>query len=156
MDFYNMVVRTAQGIEKSLQEYKGFPVLIVNVASKCGYTPQYKDLEKLYQTYRDQGLRLLAFPSNDFGGQEPGTIEEIRQFCRTNYGVTFEVFDKVHAQGDEIHSLYRWLTSQDQEGQVKWNFEKFLISKDGKLIRRFRSNVNPLDPKVVQLIEQAL
>ncbi|SFJ10435.1 glutathione peroxidase [Thermoflavimicrobium dichotomicum] len=156
MTLYDIKVKTAQGSEKSLAEYKGYPLLIVNVASQCGYTPQYEGLEKLYQTYREKGLRILAFPCNDFGGQEPGTIEEIQQFCQVNYGVTFEVFDKIHVRESEIHPLYQWLTSQDGEGDVKWNFEKFLVSSQGKLIRRFRSGVNPLDPELVKAVETEL
>jgi glutathione peroxidase len=141
----------------SLERYAGNVLLIVNVASKCGFTPQYEGLEKLYKTYRDRGFRLLAFPCNDFGGQEPGTIEEIRQFCTLNYGVTFDLFEKVHCIGEERHPLYDWLTTHAPEtGDVKWNFEKFLIARDGTCAARFSSKTAPDDETLVAAVEREL
>jgi glutathione peroxidase len=154
---YAINVANAKGELKTLEDYKGKALLVVNVASKCGFTPQYEGLEALNTAYKDKGLRILGFPSNDFGGQEPGTMEEIEQFCKLNYGVTFDLFEKVHAKGDDIHPLYAWLTSSTEpEGEVKWNFEKFLISKDGKPIARFSSKVAPNDPDLIEQIEKAL
>lgn len=154
--FYDLKAATAQGEEKSLRDFQGKVALIVNLASECGFTPQYADLQKLYQNYKEKGFVILGFPSNDFGGQEPGTIEEIKAFCTRNYGVTFPLFDKIHAKGEGIHPVYQWLTAQDRQGDVKWNFEKFLVGKDGRLIQRFRSSVNPLDAALVEAIEKAL
>src|SRR5947209_2864708 len=124
---------TSKGVHTTLQAYQGDVLLIVNVASKCGFTQQYEGLEALNHTYKAKGLRILGFPSNDFGGQEPGTMEEIEEFCKLNYGVSFELFEKVHAIGEERHPLYTWLTSHaDPQDDVAWNFEKFLISRDGQ------------------------
>jgi glutathione peroxidase len=154
---YEIEIANAKGEQKTLQEYKGKALLIVNVASQCGFTPQYEGLEALNEAYKDKGLRILGFPSNDFGGQEPGTMEEIEEFCKLNYGVTFDLFDKLHAIGEEIHPLYAWLTSQsDPQEEVKWNFEKFLISKEGKLLERYPSNVTPNDPDLAEDINKAL
>jgi glutathione peroxidase len=154
---YAINVVNAKGELKTLEAYKGKALLVVNVASQCGFTPQYEGLEALNEAYKDKGLRILGFPSNDFGEQEPGTIEEIEQFCKLNYGVTFDLFEKLHAKGDDIHPLYAWLTSRTEpEGEVKWNFEKFLISKDGEPIARFSSKVTPEDPELLQQIEKAL
>ncbi len=150
-------VKTINGQEKQLAEYGGNVLLIVNVASYCGYTPQYAGLETLNQKYRDAGLRILAFPCNDFGAQEPGSNDEIAQFCTTNYGVNFELFDKVHAKGSEQHPLYAQLTSAvDPTGDVAWNFEKFLVSKQGEVVARFKSSVKPDSPELVAAIEQEL
>jgi len=154
---YAIDVVTAKGEHTTLAKYKGKALLIVNVASKCGLTPQYAGLEVLNETYRDKGLAILGFPSNDFGGQEPGTMEEITEFCKLNYGVTFDLFEKVHAIGEEIHPLYAYLTahSESQEA-VKWNFEKFLISKDGASLGRYLSQIPPQDSDLQQGIEKAL
>ncbi len=150
-------VKTINGQEKQLAEYGGNVLLIVNVASYCGYTPQYAGLETLNQKYRDAGLRILAFPCNDFGAQEPGSNDEIAQFCTTNYGVNFELFDKVHAKGSEQHPLYAQLTSAvEPTGDVAWNFEKFLVSKQGEVVARFKSSVKPDSPELVAAIEQEL
>lgn len=154
---YEIPVTSANGKSVQLEAYKGKVLLIVNVASKCGFTPQYAGLEKLYNEYKEQGLRILAFPSNDFGEQEPGSMEEIKQFCATNYGVTFELFNKVHAKGDSQHPLYTLLTSQaEPQGEVQWNFEKFLISKEGNIIGRFSSKVTPEDAELASAIKKAL
>jgi glutathione peroxidase len=154
---YEIEVANAKGEPKTLAEYKGKALLIVNVASKCGFTPQYEGLEELNEAYKAKGLLVLGFPSNDFGGQEPGTLAEIQEFCKLNYGVTFELFDKVHAKGEEVHPLYTWLTSQSEpQEEVKWNFEKFLISKDGELLGRYPSNIAPDDTDLIADINKAL
>jgi len=153
----DIAVKTIDGKEKQLSDYSGNVLLIVNVASFCGYTPQYDGLEKLNQQYRDAGLRILAFPCNDFGAQEPGSNAEIVEFCTTNYGVNFELFDKVHAKGSEQHPLYAQLTSAvEPTGDVAWNFEKFLISKQGEVVARFKSGVKPDSPELIAAIEKEL
>jgi len=150
-------VKTIDGQDKELKDYVGNVLLIVNVASQCGYTSQYAGLEQLNQKYRDAGLRILAFPSNDFGAQEPGTNEEILQFCTRNYGVSFDIFDKVHAKGSEQHPLYALLTSVIEPiGAVAWNFEKFVISKRGEVVARFKSSVKPNSPELIGEIERQL
>jgi glutathione peroxidase len=155
---YDVSVKTANGETKTLAEYKGSVLLIVNVASKCGFTRQYEGLEALNKKYRDQGLRILGFPSNDFGAQEPGTIEEVKEFCKINYGVTFDLFDKVHAnQGSNTHELYQFLThNAPEKGDVQWNFEKFLVGKDGEVIARYGSRVEPDAEQLVSAVESAL
>ncbi|NJR48952.1 MAG: glutathione peroxidase [Leptolyngbyaceae cyanobacterium CSU_1_3] len=153
----DITVKTIDGTDKKLADYAGNVLLIVNVASYCGYTSQYKGLEKLNQTYKDQGLRVLGFPCNDFGAQEPGTNEEIVQFCDRNYGVTFQLFDKVHAKGSAQHPLYKMLTSGvTPPGEVNWNFEKFLISKTGDVIARYGSGVTPDASELTGAIEREL
>jgi glutathione peroxidase len=153
----DITVKTLDGQEKQLKDYAGNVLLLVNVASYCGYTPQYKGLEKLNQTYRDAGLRILGFPCNDFGAQEPGSNEEIAQFCDRNYGVSFELFDKVHAKGSEQHPLYARLTSAVQPTEeVSWNFEKFLVNKKGEVVARYKSSVSPESTELIHAIEQEL
>jgi glutathione peroxidase len=153
----DIAVKTINGEDKQLSEYGGNVLLIVNVASQCGYTPQYKGLEQLNQKYRDKGLRVLGFPCNDFGAQEPGSNEEIINFCSTNYGVSFEMFDKVHAKGQQQHPLYARLTSAVQPtGNVSWNFEKFLVSKQGEVVGRFNSSVKPDSTELIAAIEREL
>lgn len=150
-------INTIKGEPKSLSDYAGNVLLIVNVASYCGYTPQYKGLEQLNQLYRDQGLRILAFPCNDFGAQEPGSNSQIAEFCTKNYAVSFELFDKVHAKGADQHPLYAQLTqSVEPPGEVSWNFEKFLVSKTGEVVARFRSGVQPDAPELVAAIAAEL
>jgi glutathione peroxidase len=150
-------VKTIAGADKQLGEYAGQVLLIVNVASKCGYTPQYKGLEELSQKYGATGLRVLGFPCNDFGSQEPGSNAEIVNFCTTKYGVSFELFDKVSAKGSQQHPLYAKLTnSVDPKGEVSWNFEKFLVSKQGEVVTRFRSSVGPDSPELIAAIEREL
>lgn len=148
------------GEQVDLANYKGKVVLIVNVASKCGFTPQYEDLEALYQRYKDQGFAVLGFPANNFMGQEPGTNEEILTFCRTNYGVTFPMFAKISVRGDDMAPLYRDLTSAAYSGQyagkIQWNFTKFLLGRDGLVKARFGSRTKPLDAEVVEAIDGAL
>jgi glutathione peroxidase len=153
----DITVKTINGEDKQLSEYLGKVLLIVNVASYCGYTPQYEGLEKLNQEYKEAGLHLLGFPSNDFGAQEPGSNEEIIQFCTSNYGVTFELFDKVHAKGLQQHPLYARLTNAvEPTGPVAWNFEKFLVNKQGEVVARFKSTVKPYSPELIATIESEL
>jgi glutathione peroxidase len=154
---YEINVTNANGESQVLGSFKGSALLIVNLASKCGFTPQYKGLQELYETYKDQGLAVLGFPCNDFGGQEPGSIEEIQQFCSVNYGVDFPLFDKVTILGENKHPLYQWLTEHSEpQGDVKWNFEKFLIGKDGQVLGRYSSQVKPEDSELREAIESAL
>jgi glutathione peroxidase len=151
-------VKDMDGKDVSLSSYKGKVLLIVNLASKCGYTPQYEELQKLYKKYNDQGLEILGFPCNDFGGQEPGTNQEIKEFCSTNYGVTFKLFDKVKILGKDKNKLYAVLTDNDVTGtkDVKWNFEKFLIAKNGDIVSRFPSKVEPVDKQIIEAIDKEL
>ncbi len=146
------------GKETSLNAYKGKVLLVVNVASKCGLTPQYKGLEALQQKYKGQGFTVLGFPCNQFGGQEPGTNEEIKQFCSSKYDVTFPLFDKLDVNGSKRHPLYVALAGEQSPfpGDIKWNFGKFLIGRDGKIIKRFEPKTSPDAPEVVQAIEAAL
>jgi len=138
-----------------LGDYSGNVLLIVNVASYCGFTAQYKDLQKLHELYSEKGLKILAFPCNDFGNQEPDSLEEIKTFCSTKFNVKFDIFDKVHAKGDTTEP-FTTLNKMEPEGDVEWNFEKFLIGKDSKVIARFKSGVKPLDENLVAAIEVAL
>jgi glutathione peroxidase len=144
----------------SLADYEGKVVLAVNVASKCGFTPQYAGLERLYEMYADRGFTVLGFPSNQFMGQEPGTAEQIAEFCSLNYGVTFPLYAKLDVKGPKQSPLYEILTESADDGgkagDVKWNFEKFLVGKDGRVVRRFRSRTKPEDPAVVGAIEELL
>ena len=148
------------GKDVSLNDYAGKVILIVNVASKCGLTPQYEALQNLYETYGERGLVILGFPANNFKGQEPGTNEEIKTFCSLNYGVSFPVFGKISVGGKDRHDLYSFLTGKDTNpefaGAIKWNFTKFLIGREGKVINRFEPKVVPESPEVVHAIEQAL
>jgi glutathione peroxidase len=151
-------VKEMNGKMISLSSYKGKVLLIVNVASKCGFTPQYKGLEELYNRYKDKGFEILAFPCNDFGHQEPGTNAEIKQFCTEKYDVTFKLFDKIKVLGDEKAPLYTKLTNNDVTGKsdIGWNFEKFLIDKDGNIVARFRSKITPLNKEITSAIEKEL
>lgn len=151
-------VKDINGNEIALSSYVGKVLLIVNVASFCGYTPQYNGLEEIYQTYKDRGFEILAFPCNQFGQQEPGTNEEIQNFCSTKYNVTFKLFDKIEVNGENRSPLFERLTnsSATEQGDVKWNFEKFLIAKDGSIVERFRSKVEPTSEKITSAIETEL
>ena len=151
----NTSVITGDGKEKSLGEYSENVVLIVNVASYCGNTAQYKDLQKLYKKYSKSGLRILAFPCNDFGNQEPDSLSEIKSFCSTKYGVEFEIMEKVNAKGNTTEP-YTTLNKVEPQGDVEWNFEKFLIGKDCNVIARFKPNVQPFDDNLIAAIEVAL
>lgn len=147
-----------EGKSVNLSDYNGKVVLIVNVASKCGYTKQYKSLQEIYNKYSDKGFEILAFPCNQFGGQEPGTNDEIQEFCSINYGVTFRLFDKIDVNGENKSSLYEVLTNNlvTESGDVKWNFEKFLISKEGKIVARFRTKVDPNDEVLISALTEEL
>lgn len=155
---YDVPLKDIHGKDTSLKNYKGQVLLVVNVASQCGLTPQYKALETVHQKYKDKGFTLLGFPCNDFGAQEPGTNEEIVEFCSTKYKVTFPLFDKLHVKGPEQHPLYAVLTGKGAPfpGDVKWNFGKFLIGRDGKILKRFEPQVKPDAPEVIAAIESAL
>jgi glutathione peroxidase len=155
---YDIPLKDIDGQNTSLKPYQGKVLLIVNVASKCGFTPQYTALEKIYQKYKDQGLVVLGFPCNQFGGQEPGTDAEIKQFCSSKYDVTFPMFDKIEVNGANRHPLYVLLAGKESPfpGNIGWNFTKFLISRDGKILSRFNSPVKPDSPEVTQAIEAAL
>jgi glutathione peroxidase len=143
-----------------LAAYKGKVVMIVNVASRCGYTPQYKELEAMYEKYKDQGFVILGFPANNFMGQEPGTNEEIQTFCSTKYHVTFPLFSKISVKGDDKAPLYQFLTDKATNpatgGDIKWNFTKFLVGRDGKVITRYESAVKPDAANVTEAVEKAL
>jgi glutathione peroxidase len=156
---HDIPVTTLEGQPTTLAEYAGRSVLIVNVASRCGLTPQYEQLEQLHEKYESRGFAVLGFPCNQFMGQEPGTAEEIREFCSTTYGVTFPLFAKIEVNGPGRHPLYEQLTqAADGEGvagDVQWNFEKFLVGRDGA-IQRFRPRTEPLDPQVVAAVEAEL
>lgn len=151
-------LKDIDGKSTSLKAYEGKVMLVVNVASKCGLTKQYDALQALYDKYKDKGLVVLGFPCNDFGGQEPGTLEEIKTFCSSKYSVTFPMFDKLHVKGSEQHPLYAALTGEKGAfpGDVKWNFGKFLVGKDGKPLARFEPRTTPDDPKIIEAIEAAL
>jgi glutathione peroxidase len=156
---YDIDLRTLEGKPTSLTKYEGEALLIVNVASKCGLTPQYAELQALHERYADRGFSVLGFPCNQFGAQEPGSAEQIREFCSTSYGVTFPMFEKLNVNGPDRHPLYTQLTAvadaNGEAGDVQWNFEKFLVTPDGA-VRRFRPKTKPSDPALTQAIEAAL
>ena len=151
-------LKDINGKETSLKAYQGKVLLVVNVASKCGYTPQYAGLEATYRKFKDKGFTVLGFPCNDFGAQEPGTNEEIKQFCSSKFDVTFPLFDKLHVKGASQHPLYAALTGKDSPfpGDIKWNFGKFLISRDGKILRRWDSKATPDGKEITEAIEAVL
>jgi len=156
----NFKVKDIDGKDVDLNAYKGKVVMIINVASKCGYTPQYKGLEALYEKYKDKGFVILGFPANNFKSQEPGTNAEIKEFCTSKFAVTFPLFSKISVKGDDQAPLYKYLTALDVKpkgkGDVSWNFEKFLVDKDGKVIGRYKSAVTPEDKDLLATIEAAL
>jgi glutathione peroxidase len=152
---HEFTLPSIDGVPAPLSAYKGKVVLIVNVASKCGYTPQYAGLEKLYEKYKDRGFAILGFPANNFGAQEPGTNDEIKTFCSRNYNVTFPMYSKISVKGDDKAPLYRYLTDSTG-GEIKWNFTKFLVDGDGKVIARFESKIEPDSPELVGAVEKAL
>jgi len=157
-DITQIAFATAEGKKATLADYKGKAVLLVNVASKCGFTKQYEGLQKLYEEKQSAGLVILAFPCNDFGGQEPGTIEEIEKFCKSEYDVTFPIMGKLSVKGDGQHQLYKALTGPDGAfpGNIKWNFGKILIDKNGKPVARFESATKPDSEELKKAIEAAL
>ncbi len=160
MALYDIPIHTLTGDDSSLAPYAGKARLLVNVGSKCGLTPQYEGLERLQKPYEDRGFSVLGFPCNQFMGQEPGTPEEIQQFCSTTYGVTFPLFEKIDVNGEDRHPLYGELTevadADGQAGDITWNFEKFLVAPSGEVVGRFRPQVEPEDPTLVSAIEAQL
>jgi glutathione peroxidase len=156
-EFMNIPFATITGDTTSLSEFAGKTLLLVNVASKCGYTPQYEGLQKLYETYKDSGLVVIGFPANNFGGQEPGSNEEIAEFCTTKFSVTFPMMAKVSVKGEDKHPLFVELTEKsDHNGEIKWNFSKFLIDKNGTLVARYGSMTKPMSKKIIKAIEEIL
>jgi len=177
-ELYEIPVKNIDGAETNLGEYKDKVLLIVNVASKCGLTPQYKGLEKLYENYRGRGFEVLGFPANNFMGQEPGTEDEIKDFCATNYSVQFPLFSKISVKGDDRHELYKYLTETKSDtdvndggleenlkgyghnrstpGEILWNFEKFLVGKNGEIVARFAPDVTAEDERLVAKVEEEL
>ena len=156
---YNFTLPSIDGEPTSLANYKGKVILLVNVASKCGFTPQYSALESLYEKYKDQGLVILGFPANNFGAQEPGTNAEIKRFCSTKYSVTFPMFSKISVKGDDTAPLYQYLTEKANPavaGEIKWNFTKFLVDREGHIVARFEPKTTPDSPEVVAEVEKLL
>jgi glutathione peroxidase len=153
----DFTMKSIDGKDVPLEEYKGKVLLIVNVASHCGFTPQYQGLEALYRRYKERGFAILAFPANNFGGQEPGTDTEIKSFCTSKYGVTFDMFSKISVAGKDQHPLYRFITSDPHVGgDIRWNFQKYLVDRNGTLIGKFFSNVEPLSKELTSAVEAAL
>lgn len=154
---YDFTMPSIDGKPTSLKKFKGKVLLVVNVASKCGLTPQYTALQAVYDKYKDKGLVVLGFPANNFGGQEPGTEAEIKEFCSTKFNVTFPMFSKISVKGEDIAPLYKWLlAAQENHSDIAWNFGKFLIGKDGKTVQRFEPKTGPEAPELVSAIEKAL
>jgi glutathione peroxidase len=160
VSLYDIPINRLDGTSSSLADFEGKAVLVVNVASKCGLTPQYETLEKLQQQYGDKGFSVVGFPSNEFMGQEPGTPEEIQEFCSTTYGVSFPLMEKIEVNGENRHPIYAELTAAADEagdaGDIQWNFEKFLLSPSGEVVGRFRPTVSPDAPEIVGAIEANL
>ncbi|MDR0543530.1 MAG: glutathione peroxidase [Dysgonamonadaceae bacterium] len=156
--FYDFTVKTIDGENFQLSALKGKKVMVVNVASKCGLTPQYKQLQQLYETYKDRSFVIIGFPANNFGSQEPGTNREIKAFCEANYGVTFPMMEKISVQGEDIAPLYQWLTRKNENGKedadVKWNFQKFLIDENGNWVKSLAPATAPLSDEIVSWIEK--
>lgn len=157
---YDYTLKSIDGVPTPLSSFKGKVVLLVNVASRCGYTPQYAGLEKLYETYKDQGFVIVGVPANNFMSQEPGTNAEIKTFCKSKYDVTFPMMAKVSVKGGDQNALYQYLTSTEQNprtgGEIKWNFTKFLVGRDGNIVARFEPAVKPEDPAVTSAVSAAL
>lgn len=154
---HDFKMKTIDGQTKALSDYRGKILMVVNVASFCGYSPQYKDLEAVYRKYKDKGFTILAFPANNFGEQEPGSDLEIKSFCSTTYDVTFELFSKISVRGDDQHPLYRYITNDSPfPGDVKWNFQKYLVDGNGTFVAMFPSRTKPTDPAVLERIESLL
>lgn len=154
--FYDLKAKSIEGSDFNFKDLKGKKVLVVNTASKCGYTPQYEDLEKLYQTYKDKNFVIIGFPANNFGRQEPGSNSEIQEFCKKNYGVSFQMMEKISVKGDDMDPVYQWLTQKAKNGKmdssVKWNFQKYMIDENGKLVDVAYSGDKPMGEKIVNWI----
>jgi glutathione peroxidase len=154
--FYSFTVKDIDGNDFALSQLKGKKVMVVNTASKCGYTPQYKDLQTVYSRYKDKNFIIVGFPANNFGAQEPGTNEEIKEFCEKNYGVSFPMMSKISVKGEDMHPLYKWLTSKELNGkedsEVNWNFQKYLIDESGNLVSVYPSKVKPDSEEIVKWI----
>ncbi len=154
---YSFTMKTIDGKDKKLSDYKGKVLMIVNVASKCGHTPQYKGLEAIYEKYNNRGFMILGFPANNFLRQEPGTNEEIKKFCSLNYGVTFDMFSKISVKGNDQHPLYHFLTKESPvPGDVKWNFQKYLVDRKGNVVYKFSPGTEPTEKEVIDEIEKLL
>lgn len=154
---YNFSMKMIDGTNKSLADFRGHVVMVVNTASFCGFTPQYKDLESIYKKYKEKGFVVIGFPANNFGKQEPGKDNDIAEFCERNYGVTFPIFSKISVKGDDIHPLYKYLTTETPyKEDIGWNFTKFLIDKTGKVVARFASKIKPTDKTIVSKIDELL
>jgi glutathione peroxidase len=155
--FYGFTVKDISGKDYNFSQLKGKKVLIVNTASKCGFTPQYAGLQELYEKYKDKGLVVIGFPANNFANQEPGSETEIQEFCTSNYGVSFPMMSKISVKGDDIHPLYQWLTDKEKNGvedsNVKWNFQKYLIGEDGKFLAYFSSRTKPMDEEILNYLD---
>jgi glutathione peroxidase len=153
----DFTMKDIDGKPKSLSSYKGDVLMIINTASECGYTPQYEPLEKLYETYKDKGFRILAFPANNFGQQEPGTNAEIKTFCTMKYHTTFDIFEKISVKGKDQHALYKYITQESPyPGEVKWNFQKYLVNREGKIVARYLSAVDPMSKEIRAELEKLL
>lgn len=155
--FYNLKAKDIDGQEFDFSALKGKKVMIVNTASKCGFTPQYEQLQELYEKYGDKDFVVLGFPANNFMGQEPGTLEEIKEFCSVKFGVTFPMMEKISVKGKDIHPVYQWLTEKEKNGvedsKVKWNFQKYLINEKGELEKVYYSRTSPTDPQIINWIK---
>jgi len=151
------IMQTIDGKSKKLSDYEGKVLLLVNTASRCGFTPQYADLEKLFNQYEEKGFQVLAFPANNFLSQEPGTDKEIKKFCETKYGISFDLFSKISVKGKDIHPLYKYLTTEtDFSGNISWNFNKFLVDRKGRVVDRFSTFTNPQSSRLVKRLEALL
>lgn len=154
---YEFTVKDIDGKDVTLSTFKGKVLMLVNVASKCGNTPQYEQLQSLYEKYKDRGFEILAFPANNFLGQEPGTDEQIKEFCTTNYHVTFNLFSKISVSGEDIHPLYKYITEESSvPGKVTWNFQKYLVDRDGNIVAKYAPRTKPDVKEVVDAIERLL
>jgi glutathione peroxidase len=153
----DFTMNTIDGKSQPLSHYKGKVLMIINTASECGYTPQYETLEQLYKTYKDKGFMILAFPANNFGAQEPGTNSEIKNFCSTKYHTSFDLFGKISVKGNEQHPLYKFITQDSPfKGEIKWNFQKYLVDRSGKIVARFMSEIDPMSKEIRAEVENYL
>lgn len=154
---HSFTMKTIDGADKPLADYKGRVLLVVNTASRCGLTPQYADLQALHAKYKDKGLSVLAFPANEFGAQEPGANDQIKQFCLSRFSISFDLFSKIIVKGPGQHPLYEYLTRRSgHDGEVSWNFEKFLVSREGRVAARFKPETSPLDKALIETLEGLL